>query len=331
MTTSFRRAVREDMPLLIGITGGTASGKTYSALRVAKGLAGDKKVALIDTENRRAKFYADDFEFYHEGLKAPYTGEAYTEKIREADKAGYAVIIVDSMSHVWNGEGGVLDQQEAELDRRAGDDWAKRDRCLQASWIKPKMRHKQMMTRLGQVRAHLILCFRAEQKIEMVRNAKGKMEAALKRDPIGLHGMDGWMLVCEKEVPSELTILMLLKRDRPGIATFPKVMGQHADFFPADQLIDERCGEKLAAWSAGRQAGSPATQAAEPASFESTCITADQARQITEYAESLDVNSEKFNAWMMEKWSSQKVSELPAHAFGAVIEMLEKKEYERQK
>ena len=69
---------------------------------------------------------------------------------------------------------------------------------------------------------------------------------------------------------------------------------------------------------------------AKPASFESTCITADQARQIEEYAESLDVNAEQFNAWMMEKWSSQKVSELPAHAFGAVIEMLENKELIRQ-
>ena len=87
---------------------------------------------------------------------------------------------------------------------------------------------------------------------------------------------------------------------------------------------------KTAALAKQLMAPKPDAEAAEPASFESTYITVDQARQITEYAESLGVDSEKFDAWMMEEWSSQKVSELPAHAFGAVIEMLEKKEHDRQ-
>ena len=333
MTTSFRPAVREKVPLLIGLAGGTSSGKTYSALRLAKGLAGDKKFVVIDTENGRAKHYADDFAFDHSDLLPPYASETYTARIQEADKAGYGVIVVDSMSHVWAGEGGVLEQHDTELERRAGDDWRKREACNMAAWIQPKMKHKAMMARLLRVRAHVIMCFRAEQKIEIARTDKGKMQVQPMRSPIGLDGLDGWMPVCEKDLPFELTLMLLFKRDKPGVPKIIKAMGRHRAFF-GDRVVDEEAGRLMGEWSDGAsvegKGKAQQPKAAEPASFKDTCITADQARQITEYAESLDVDSEKFNAWMMQEWSSQKVSELPVHAFDAVMEMLEKKEYERQ-
>lgn len=334
MSSSFRPAVREKVPLLIGIAGGTSSGKTYSALRFAKGLAGDKKFAVIDTENKRSKSYADDFGFDHTNFKAPYTAEAYTALIQEADKAGYPVIVIDSMSHVWSGIGGVLEQHESELDRKAGDDQAKRDRCFRTAWVKPKMRHKQMMLRLLQVQAHLILCFRAEHKTEFARNAKGVMEARIMSDPLGFHGMDGWMLVCEKEVPSELTVLLLLKRDRPGVATLTKIMGMHRPFFPTGQVLDEEAGRLMGDWSNGANTEKKTTarqpKADAPTSFAATCITADQAREIEEYAESLNVDLDLFHKWISKQWSSQKVGELPTEAFGPVMEMLEKKDKNKQ-
>ena len=141
MAFTFRPAVREDVSLLIGLSGGTGSGKTRSAFRLATGIAGGRPFAVIDTEAGRAKHYADAFRFDHGDLKPPFRPSAYEDAIKAADDAKYPVIVVDSMSHEWAGEGGILDWQEDELQRMAGDDWKKREACKMAAWIKPKMAH----------------------------------------------------------------------------------------------------------------------------------------------------------------------------------------------
>jgi len=247
MSFTFKPAVREQVGLLIGLAGGTGSGKTFTAMRLAAGISGDKPFALIDTEAGRAKHYADQFHFDHGDLHPPFRPDAYAEAIIAADKAGYPVIVVDSMSHVWSGEGGVLDWQEAELDRMAGDDWKKREAVKMASWIKPKVSHKQMVQRLLQVRAHLILCFRAEEKIEMVRE-DGKMQIRPKQGPTGLQG---WMPVCEKNLPFELTASFLLTADAPGIPKPIKLQEQHRALFPLDKAITEESGKRIAEWASG--------------------------------------------------------------------------------
>lgn len=248
MTTTFRPAVRENVGLLIGLAGGTGSGKTYTAMRLASGIAGDKPFALIDTEARRGLHYADAFKFDHAELKPPFTPDAYAEAIQTADKAGYPVIVVDSMSHVWAGEGGVLDWQEAELDRMAGNDYAKRERSKMAAWIKPKIAHKQMVQRLLQVRAHLILCFRADEKVEMAKDDQGKTVIVKKK---GLTGLDGWFPTCEKNLPFELTASFLLMAAHPGIPHPIKLQEQHKALFPLDKPITEESGKKIAAWASG--------------------------------------------------------------------------------
>src|SRR3954464_601021 len=164
MAFNFRPATRENVGLLIGLSGGTGSGKTYTAMRLAQGIAGDKRFAVIDTEAGRAKHYADAFKFDHGDLQPPFRPDAYAEAIKAADEAGYPVIVVDSMSHEHAGEGGLLDWHEEEYQRMGG-----RDAVKMTAWIKQKMAHKQMVQRLLQVRAHLILCFRAEEKIEIVK------------------------------------------------------------------------------------------------------------------------------------------------------------------
>jgi hypothetical protein len=251
---TFRPAVREDVGLLVGLSGGTGSGKTYSAFRLAKGIAGDKPFAVIDTEASRAKHYADAFRFDHGDLKPPFRPSAYADAIHAADEAKYSVIVVDSMSHEWAGEDGILDWQEDELQRMAGDDYKKRESCKMAAWIKPKTAHKQMVQRLLQVRAHLILCFRAEPKIEMVRGADGKMEIREKQSLTGLHG---WIPICEKNLPYELTASFLLMADKPGVPQPIKLQQQHRALFPLDEPITEASGMRLAAWAKGGAAAAP--------------------------------------------------------------------------
>ena len=248
MSYTFKKAIRENVNLILALAGGTGSGKTFSAMRLAQGMAGSKRYAVIDTENGRASHYADQFDFDTCDLRAPFRPESYADAILAADKAGYPVIVVDSMSHVWAGDGGVLDWQEGELDRMAGDDWKKREACKMAAWIKPKMAHKHMMSKLLQVKAHLILCFRAEEKIEMVRGEGGKMEVRQKHS---LTGKDGWIPICEKSVPFEATASFLLLARAPGLPNPIKLPEAMKAAVMLDEALNEKTGEKLAQWAAG--------------------------------------------------------------------------------
>ena len=240
MSFQFRPALRENVSLLIGLAGASGSGKTYSAMRLAKGIAGPKKFVVLDTEAGRAKHYADQFVFDHGDMHPPFSPLAYMAAIKAADDAGYPVIIVDSMSHEHAGEGGLLDWHEAELERMAGQDWQKREACKMAAWIKPKMAHKQMVQRLLQVRAHLILCFRAEEKIKMER-VEGKMKIV----------PQGWMPITEKNLPYELTVSFMLTDEKPGYGRPIKLQEQHKAFFNPNKPIDEEAGRKLAQWASG--------------------------------------------------------------------------------
>jgi hypothetical protein len=164
MTVEFKPAVRENVPLLIGVAGGTGAGKTMSALLLARGLAGGEPFAGIDTENGRMSIYADAFpELRTTRIDAPFRPEKYLDAIEAAERAGFAVVVVDSASHEWYGDGGCLDWHD-EIMR--GD----QSRNLMA-WIEPKKSHKRFVTRLLQVRAHVILCFRAEPKVEAAAGA----------------------------------------------------------------------------------------------------------------------------------------------------------------
>jgi hypothetical protein len=148
----FRPAKRENVPLLLGLAGGTGSGKTFSAMLLARGLSGGKPFAFIDTENGRGLHYADMFDFHHGELHAPFRTERYADAVQAADQEGYPVIVVDSMSHEHAGDGGLLDWHEEEFQRLGS-----RDAVNKTAWIAPTVAHKQMVTRLLHVRAHVIL------------------------------------------------------------------------------------------------------------------------------------------------------------------------------
>lgn len=239
---TFKPAVREAVPLLLGVIGQTGSGKTFSAMRIASGIVGKgNRFALIDTESKRALHYADKFDFDHCELTPPFRPENYADAIRAADKAGYKAIVVDSMSHEWAGEGGILDWQEEELARMAGDDWKKREACKMAAWIKPKMAHKQMVQRLLQVRSHLILCFRAEDKVKMEKDDRGKIQIV----PAGIQP------ICSKEMPYELMASFLLTSDKPGYPQPLKLQEQHKPMFPLDNPLSEESGHLISEWAKG--------------------------------------------------------------------------------
>jgi hypothetical protein len=233
---------RENEHVLVALAGPSGGGKTLSALRLARGLADGGKIGLIDTEMGRARHYADgDAAIVYGALSAPFSPDAYTDAVAKVQAAGASVIIVDSMSHEWQGEGGCIEMQEAELDRMAGQDWAKRERARMSAWIKPKMTHKKMMGRFLQLKAHLIFCLRAEEKVKPEKDAQGKMVIV----PLG------WMPICEKNFMYEMTASFTLSDTVNHLPTPIKLQEQHRPFFPLDRPISEDCGRKLAAWAKG--------------------------------------------------------------------------------
>lgn len=246
MTVSFRPAVREDVGLWINLIGPSGGGKTFTAFRLASGIAGDKPFAVIDTENRRALHYADQFKFDHCELNPPFRPEAYVEAVKAADKAGYPVIVIDSGSHVWAGTGGVLDWQEEEIARLGGGNNVKL-----LSWAKPKAAHKKMMMEFLRTKAHIILCLRAEEKVEMVKKQGGGVEIIAKQT---LTGKDGFIPICEKSLPFEATTSFLLLPSKPGFPQPIKLQEQHKALFPLDRPINEESGKRLAEWAAGGKA-----------------------------------------------------------------------------
>lgn len=248
MTFQFRPAKRENVPLLIGVAGGTGSGKTYSALSIARGLAGDEPFALIDTESGRAKHYADSFQPWHHGdLSAPFGPDRYAEAITAADTEGYPVIVVDSFSHEHAGDGGLLDMHEDELRRMAGDDYKRREAMTFAAWVKPKMAHKALVSKLLQLRAHLVIALRAEEKIEIVKE-DGKTKVIPKRS---LVGAEGWVPIAEKSLPYELTASFLLLASAPGVPKPIKLPDQFRSFVPLNEPLSVEVGRRLAEWARG--------------------------------------------------------------------------------
>ena len=165
--TMFKKAQRSLSKLRLAVQGPSGSGKTYGALMLAKGLGG--KIAVIDTERGSASLYADLAgmpEFDVLDLEAPYTPEKYVEAIHAAEEEGYDVLIVDSMTHEWDGQGGCLEliDQIARAKFR-GNTWS--------AWSELTPRHRKFVDAMLQSKCHIIATMRS--KTETVRRRPSRL------------------------------------------------------------------------------------------------------------------------------------------------------------
>src|SRR6266567_953557 len=108
---TFHKAVKYGAKLRLALSGPAGAGKTYTALTLATALADGGSVALIDTEHGSASKYADLFSFDTLCLET-FHPQRYIDAIHEAEQAGYAVLIIDSLSHAWSGQGGLLEEKD---------------------------------------------------------------------------------------------------------------------------------------------------------------------------------------------------------------------------
>lgn len=161
----FRKAVKEEAKLRLAIAGPSGSGKTYTALAVATHLSNGQPVAVVDTEHGSASKYADIFEFDVLNLEPPFDPRRFVEAIHAAEQAGYGVIILDSVSHAWNGTGGVLEIVEQASKRFKGNSYA--------GWQEGTPAHNALIEGIVGANIHVIATMRSKQDYILVdRNGK---------------------------------------------------------------------------------------------------------------------------------------------------------------
>ncbi|MGX9981168.1 DEAD/DEAH box helicase family protein [Methylobacterium fujisawaense] len=239
-------AARERVGLFVSLTGGTNSGKTWSACRLARGIAGPNgRVAVLDTEGGRTKRVAEDsFGFKAVVMDPPFRPNRFAEAALAAEREEFDALLIDSFSMEWVGLGGVLDWQAQELQRMAGDDYRKQERMKMASWIKPKSAHKAMVYALLQRRIPIIFSIRGEETVKPGENPGEKPTRILKS-------------VCNSQFPYEVTVSFRLEADRKGYIDLSdpkswKMEGAHQEIFRHGDRLSEEHGAALAAWARGK-------------------------------------------------------------------------------
>ena len=179
---AFRKAERKKAKLRLGITGPAGSGKTYGALLVAFGLGG--KIAMIDTENGSGDLYANLGDYDVCSITAPYEVKKYLAAIHEAEQAGYDIIIIDSLSHVWSGEGGLLDMQgKIAASSRSGNSYM--------AWREVTPWHNKLIDAMLSSPAHIIATMRSKTEYIQAENERGYKEIRkVGLAPVQRDGMD---------------------------------------------------------------------------------------------------------------------------------------------
>lgn len=248
--------VRSSVPVLIAIAGGSGSGKTFSAMRLAEGIqsvSGAKPFHIIDTEARRALHYSDQFNFRHVEFTPPYNAASYAAAIDACLADGAETIVIDQMSYEHEGQGGCLEMHEDEIQRLTRGDETARDKWNMAAWGLPKAQRRQLIAKITTSPCNFILLFRAKDKVKPVRG-KGIQEI-------------GWVPIGGEEYVFEMSAKFLLmpgsnghptwESDYPGEQMMIKIPGQFREIFSRHKQLTQDVGVELAKWA---RAGSLATK-----------------------------------------------------------------------
>lgn len=235
-------AVRSQIPLLLGLSGPSGGGKTFSALRLAVGIqrvvGGD--IYGIDTESNRMLHYADKFKFRHVPFGQPFDPLSYLAVIEYCQSKGAKTIIVDSMSHEHEGPGGVLEMHAKIVEERG-------EKFNMLAWAKPKQERRRLLNTMLQIPCNFILCFRAKEKVKVVpgKNPENR----------------GFMPIAGEEFVFEMTANALLMPGAGGVPTWnpqesgekimTKLPEQFRELLMQPGPLDESKGEKMAQWAAG--------------------------------------------------------------------------------
>ena len=179
-----QKATRQQSRIKLSLSGSAGSGKTYSALQLAKGICNKwDKIAVIDSENYSASLYAQLGPFQVVNLAAPFTPEFYIEAIKLCEGSGIEVIIIDSISHEWSGKGGCLDLHEKETSRM------KMPNSFTA-WASITPRHQAFVDAIIQSSCHIICCIRSKTEYVLIEKNGRQVPQKVGMAPIMRDGFE---------------------------------------------------------------------------------------------------------------------------------------------
>ena len=237
--SGFKRATKAAAKLRLGLIGPAGSGKTMTALRVAHGLGG--RVAVIDTERGSASLYSGEHGLQFDVMELDsYEAERFIQAIREAEQAGYDVLIIDSLSHAWAGKGGILEFVDKAAKRSGGGSFS--------GWRDATPLHNQLVDAILGAKMHVICTLRSkvEHVIETVNGRTQVRKVGLQ--PVQRDGLE-----------YEFTVVGDVTQDHELIVTKTRAA------WLKDAIIREAgedLGRQLAAWLTD---GTPAPAQPAPA------------------------------------------------------------------
>uniref|UniRef100_UPI004047AD00 AAA family ATPase n=1 Tax=Yoonia sp. TaxID=2212373 RepID=UPI004047AD00 len=258
--------ITDPLAIAIGLSGGSGTGKTYSALLLARGLAkgmtgvAGGPIGFVDTENRRALHYKRDFpEMLHfdmsavdeNGKMVGFPPERWIEVIDAAEQAGVSVLVVDSFSHAWEGVNGVLDLQAQELDRLTGGDDSKKNQRSQLAWASVKPRYRRLIDRIVRAKCNIVICTRAKPVMQ-AKNASTGWKEVNARDTKTRRADVPWDPASDGDLMFEMTAMMILDPAAPGCPVYQiKCADQFKNLFDPTRPMGPEIGEKMAEWAKG--------------------------------------------------------------------------------
>lgn len=219
-----QQAKRHQVKLRLGLSGASGFGKSYSALLLAFGITNDwSKIAIIDTENGSASLYSHLGDYNVLSLEAPYNPERYIEAIKTCEKASVEVIILDSITHEWNGKGGCLD-----IHGSLGGRWQ--------DWASVTPRHQAFLDAILQSKCHVITTTRRKIDYSLDTTQNG-------RTKVVKHGTKE---ITREGFEYELTVNFELVNDKHLVKASKDRTGLFTD--KPEFVINASTGKKLVAW-----------------------------------------------------------------------------------
>lgn len=267
--------INDPLTIALGISGGSGTGKTFTSLRVARGIAeamtGKKgsPIGYVDTENKRALHYKAAFpEMMHfdftaindDGELVGFGPERWIDVIDAAEAEKLPVLIFDSFSHAWEGVGGVLDLHAQVLDRLVREAEARNQRYnnttpvdpakfSQLAWAEVKPRYRRLIDRIVRAKTNVIICTRAKPVMQKGFGDKAENARATKTRRKDVP----WDPASDADLMFEMTAMVILDPSAPGCPVYQiKVADQFKGLLDPRQPMSEATGEAMAEWAKGQ-------------------------------------------------------------------------------
>ena len=242
-----RKAKREKIFTKVALIGPSGSGKSYGALRLATGMAReikketgkDASILVANTESKRGNYYANEFDYDIVDIDAPHNPEKYVDVINFAVEQGYAILIIDSSSHEWEGKGGCL-----ELQQQAGGTYQ--------SWAKVTPRHQKFINAIADSPIHIIATMRGKDQYEMNKDEKGRTQ--VQKLGVGAKQREGFEY--------EFTCSFLI--DQKTNTSEVQKDNTHIFEHETSILLSEDHGEKIIKWANSGEGYTPVVRQPDP-------------------------------------------------------------------